>query len=199
MSVANAEAGGPLFRIVHPSDFSRLSQIAFAHALKIALLSHAELEIVHVQGHKLGNEKDVHWTDFPGVRATLARWKVVPPSATREDVEKTGLRARKILNSEHDPLESMVHYCEDHPPDLISFGDPPKGRIEPLAASGGGRAAGASIPCHDPIRAQPWQGFYRAGRRRREARKGAYPGGSRTRWPGCRGRGIFSCRRFGLP
>ena len=70
MSVANAEAGGPLFRIVHPSDFSRLSQIAFAHALKIALLSHAELEIVHVEGHKLGDDKDVHWTDFPGVRAT---------------------------------------------------------------------------------------------------------------------------------
>jgi nucleotide-binding universal stress UspA family protein len=119
MSVVNAATKEPLFRIVHPSDFSRLSQIAFAHALKIALLSHAELEIVHVQGHKLGNEKDVHWTDFPGVRATLARWKVVPSSASREDVERTGLRARKILNSENDPLESMVRYCEEHPPDLL--------------------------------------------------------------------------------
>jgi nucleotide-binding universal stress UspA family protein len=44
---------------------------------------------------------------------------VVTTSATREDVEKTGLRARKILNSEHDPLEAMVRYCEDHPPDLL--------------------------------------------------------------------------------
>ncbi len=119
MSVARPPAAEPIFRIVHPSDFSRLSQFAFAHALKIALLSHAELEIVHVQGHKLGDEKDVHWTDFPGVRETLARWKVVPPSASREDVEKTGLRARKILNSDQDPLESMVHYCEEHPPDLL--------------------------------------------------------------------------------
>lgn len=116
VQVATPEA---LMRIVHPSDFSRLSQIAFAHALKIALLSHAELEIVHVQGHKIGNEKDVHWSDFPGVRATLARWQVIPPSATREEVENTGLRARKILNSERDPLESMVRYCEDHPPDLL--------------------------------------------------------------------------------
>jgi len=119
MSEAHVVAGEPLIRIVHPSDFSHMSQIAFAHALKIALLSHAELEIVHVQGHKVGNEKDVHWTDFPGVRATLARWQVVPPSATREEVDSTGLRARKILNSEHDPLESMVHYCADHPPDLL--------------------------------------------------------------------------------
>lgn len=119
MSVAGESIKEPLLRILHPSDFSRLSQIAFAHALKIALLSQAELEIVHVQEHRLGNEKDVHWTDFPGVRATLARWKVIPSSATREDVEKTGLRARKIVNSEDDPLESMVRYCEDHPPDLL--------------------------------------------------------------------------------
>ena len=119
MSSADVTTREPLYRIVHPSDFSRLSQIAFAHALKIALLSQAELEIVHVQGHKLGNEKDVHWTNFPGVRATLARWKVVSSSATRAEVEKTGLRARKILNSEHDPLESMVRYCEEHPPDLL--------------------------------------------------------------------------------
>jgi len=119
MSAAHAATGEPLMRIVHPSDFSRLSQIAFAHALKIALLSHAELEIVHVEGHKTGNEKDVHWSDFPGVRSTLARWQVVPPSATREEVESTGLRARKILNSAHDPLESMVQYCADHPPDLL--------------------------------------------------------------------------------
>ena len=38
--------GEPLLRILHPSDFSRASRIAFAHALKIALLAKAELEIV---------------------------------------------------------------------------------------------------------------------------------------------------------
>lgn len=119
MSSTHTAAREPLMRIVHPSDFSPMSQIAFAHALKIALLANAELEIVHVQGHKTGSEKDVHWSDFPGVRATLARWQVVPPSATREEVENAGLRARKILNSEGDPLESMARYCADHPPDLL--------------------------------------------------------------------------------
>jgi nucleotide-binding universal stress UspA family protein len=119
MSKTPVAAAPPLMRIVHPSDFSRLSQVAFAHALKIALLAKAELEIVHVQGHKIGNAKDVHWSDYPGVRETLARWRVVPPSATREEVESTGLRVRKILNSEDDPLESMVRYCADHPPDLL--------------------------------------------------------------------------------
>ena len=77
---------GPLIRIVHPSDFSKSSRVAFAHALKIALQSKAELELVHVQRHKIASEKDIHWTDFPGVRATLARWKILPADAKHEDV-----------------------------------------------------------------------------------------------------------------
>ena len=111
--------GAPLIRIVHPSDFSQASRVAFAHALKIALQSKAELEIVHVDRHRSGNENDVHWTDFPGVRATLARWNILPAAAKPEDVAKTGLRVKKILNSEHDPLDALVRYCQDHPPDLL--------------------------------------------------------------------------------
>lgn len=111
--------GEPLIRIVHPSDFSKSSRVAFAHALKIALQSKAELEIVHVERHKIGSEKDVHWTEFPGVRATLARWNILSTGAKIEEVAKTGLRVMKVLNSENDPLEAMVRYCEDHPPDLL--------------------------------------------------------------------------------
>jgi len=109
----------PLIRILHPSDFSKASRVAFAHALKIALQSKAELEIVHVERHKLGSDRDVHWADFPGVRATLARWKILPAGAKLEEVAKTGLRVMKVLNLESDPLEAMVSYCEDHPPDLL--------------------------------------------------------------------------------
>ena len=75
----------PLIRIVHPTDFSRSSRLAFAHALKLALQSKADLELVHVKRHKIGDEKDVQWSDFPGVRATLARWKVLPPNAKPGD------------------------------------------------------------------------------------------------------------------
>ncbi len=75
--------GEPLIRILHPSDFSKSSRVAFAHALKIALQSKAELELVHVQRHNIGSQKDVHWTDFPGVRATLERWKILPSGAKR--------------------------------------------------------------------------------------------------------------------
>jgi nucleotide-binding universal stress UspA family protein len=119
MSVAAKLTAEPLIRILHPSDFSRASQIAFAHALKISLKSQAELEIVHVEPHKLGKEKDVHWSEFPGVRATLAHWKILPADAQADEVAKLGLRVKKILHSESDPLAAISHYCASHPPDLL--------------------------------------------------------------------------------
>jgi nucleotide-binding universal stress UspA family protein len=72
MSGRTETGGEPLLRILHPSDFSKASRVAFAHALKIALQAKAELEIVHVESHEIGSDKDVDWTDFPGVRSTLA-------------------------------------------------------------------------------------------------------------------------------
>ena len=120
MTIEVKPVAEPLLRIVHPSDFSRTSLIAFAHALKIALCSQAELEIVHVAGHKIGSAKeDIRWSAFPGVRATLARWNVLPVDMDVEEVAKLGLKIKKILNSENDPLAAMLRYCEKQPPDLL--------------------------------------------------------------------------------
>jgi len=119
MSEPSKIGGEPLIRIVHPSDFSKASKFAFAHALKIALRYTAELEIIHVQDHQTGSAADVHWSDFPGVRTTLARWDILSLTARSEEVAKTGLRVKKILNAASDPLETMVRYCAEHPPDLL--------------------------------------------------------------------------------
>src|SRR5215475_766609 len=108
MSEAKKSATGPLLRIVHPSDFSAASEVAFAHALKLALESKAELEIMHVTRHWDADSPDVHWTDFPGVRSTLARWGILPKEARREEVAKTGMEVKKIVLSGADPLESML-------------------------------------------------------------------------------------------
>lgn len=111
--------GEPPIRIVHPTDFSQASRVAFAHALKIALQTQAQLEIMHVQRHRLGREKDIHWSDFPGVRATLARWNILPTEAQPDEVARTGIRIKKILNAESEPLEALLRYCQDHPPDML--------------------------------------------------------------------------------
>ena len=55
--------------ILHPTDFSNLSGLAFAHALRIALASKAKLHIIHVTPH----EPDVALA-FPHARRLLAQW-----------------------------------------------------------------------------------------------------------------------------
>ena len=103
--------------IFHPSDFSTASEVAFGHALKIALRSKAKLDIMHVEA-RLRPEK-AYWLDFPAVRATLARWSILPSGVRQEEVVKAGLCIRKILTSSADPIESMLRHFHRFPPDLI--------------------------------------------------------------------------------
>jgi nucleotide-binding universal stress UspA family protein len=105
------------FVIFHPSDFSAASEVAFGHALKIALQAKGKLDIMHVEAH-LKPEK-VYWLDFPAVRATLARWNILPSGVRQEEVVKAGLRIRKILTSSADPVEGMLRHVHRFPPDLI--------------------------------------------------------------------------------
>ena len=108
---------GRNFIIFHPSDFSPASEVAFGHALKIALQSKAKLDLMHVEP-TLSPDKP-YWLDFPAVRATLARWGVLPEGVGRQEVAKVGLRIRKILKSSTDPVETMLRHFRRFPPDLI--------------------------------------------------------------------------------
>jgi nucleotide-binding universal stress UspA family protein len=119
MTTNSEHSAVPLQKIFHPSDFTPMSEVAFAHALKLALAAKAVLEIAHVARHLAGNDADNHWTDFPGIRATLARWGVLPNGADREEISKTGVDVRKIVLEGKDPVESMLFYCHRHPPDLL--------------------------------------------------------------------------------
>ena len=108
---------GRNFIIFHPSDFSPPSEVAFAHALKIALQSKAKLDLMHVEP-ALSAEKPYR-LDFPAVRGTLARWGVLPAGIKRQDVAKTGLRVRKILKASAGPVETMLRHFQKYLPDLI--------------------------------------------------------------------------------
>ena len=104
-----------LDRIFHPSDFSQASEVAFAHALKLGLIARAALRIMHVAAER----HDVHWSDFPGVRAMLARWGLLPPGSPKHAVETLGLDVEKIVSVRVDPVRSMLHYLAEHPTDLV--------------------------------------------------------------------------------
>ena len=77
-----AQRIGPGFSIIdsvlHPTDFSEASRVAFHHALKTALLARSKLTLLHVSGGG-----DSGWSDLPGVRETLERWGRLPKGSQK--------------------------------------------------------------------------------------------------------------------
>jgi nucleotide-binding universal stress UspA family protein len=104
----------PIQSVFHPSDFSAGSEVAFAHALKIALVAKSGLEVLHVAGGQ-----KVAWTDFPGVRAMLERWRVLSPNSPRSAVASIGIDVRKVVMTDADPARAVERFLEKHPTDLV--------------------------------------------------------------------------------
>jgi nucleotide-binding universal stress UspA family protein len=104
--------------IFHPSDFSEASEIAFVHALKIALTSKALLSMLHVESN---SESHSDWQDFPGVRETLERWKLIPPGSPKKAVIDLGIDVCKIVaaGQDKDPVKACLQYLEINSADLI--------------------------------------------------------------------------------
>lgn len=100
--------------VLHPSDFSEASLIAFAHALKAALLSRSKLVLLHVS-----DEEQREWMEFPAVRDTLARWKLVPPGSPRSAVTELGIDVAKVIGQGSDPVKGVLGYIEQYGADLI--------------------------------------------------------------------------------
>jgi nucleotide-binding universal stress UspA family protein len=100
--------------VFHPSDFSEASEIAFVHALKAALVAKARLSVLHVT---VGS--DVDWQDFPGVRDTLERWKLIPKGSPESAVGQLGIDVCKVVASSTDPVSACLDYLEEVPADLI--------------------------------------------------------------------------------
>lgn len=100
--------------ILHPSDFTEASEIAFVHALKIALVTHAQLHMLHVD-----REDDAQWSDFPGVRTTLERWGLIPPDSPKSAVIRLGIDVQKVIASSNRPVRACLQFLERHPAQLI--------------------------------------------------------------------------------
>lgn len=102
--------------VLHPSDFSEGSEAAFDHALAIALHNHARLTVFHAENG--GHQRD--WSQFPGVRDTLARWHLLPEGVPTEAVfEKLSLDVRKVQTSGKRPLKAILDYVAEHDVELI--------------------------------------------------------------------------------
>jgi nucleotide-binding universal stress UspA family protein len=99
-------------RIFNPTDFSEASNVAFVHALKLAILANGRLTILHT-----GAEGT--WQDFPNVRGTLERWEMLPQDSPQEAIFSVGLDVQMIASPHSDPARGVLHYLGKHPHDLI--------------------------------------------------------------------------------
>ncbi|MBL8817935.1 MAG: universal stress protein [Planctomyces sp.] len=97
-----------------PSDFLEGSETAFYHALKLALASKSLLTVLHVDP-----DASTNWQDFPGVRETLERWKLIPEGSPGNAIAKLGIDVRKIVAEGSDPVKACVRFLEVHSADLI--------------------------------------------------------------------------------
>jgi nucleotide-binding universal stress UspA family protein len=101
--------------IVHPTDFSPASDRAFVHALAIALLRQTSLVLLHV-----GMEEHDTLHEFPQVRATLERWKLLKPGSAPQDVfAELGVRVSKQALMSRFPALALRSYLDESPADLL--------------------------------------------------------------------------------
>jgi len=129
--------GVKLESIFHPSDFSEASEVAFVHALKMALVAGAKLTMLHVEA-----SPGAEWQDFPGVRDTLERWGLIPKDSPKSAVGQLGIKVAKVLKLSNDPVKACLGFLEKNPTDLIVLAvRQHEGRMRWLGKSVGGPIA----------------------------------------------------------
>ena len=139
--MTDSERGGS-WRFLHPTDFSSASELAFAHALKLTLLTTGELRILHIAP----DAGPTGWKNFPGVREALERWRVLPPGSPSSAVAELGVHIEKVQAAASDPVTQTCEFLREHPADLIVMATHPRDGLarwrQPSVAAAIGQQAG---------------------------------------------------------
>jgi len=108
----------PVFRsIVHPTDFSKASIPAFAHALRIAVGAKSRLHLLNV-ARREARENEL--APFPRVRKTLIKWGIPEADAPRHAVSSTvGLHAVRAQVDDYNVSAGVAAYAEAESCDLL--------------------------------------------------------------------------------
>ncbi len=117
--------------IFHPSDFTQTSQVAFCHALKIALAVNAEMKLLHVATDHARS----HHRDFPSVRSVLERWRVLPTGSSRRAVGRLGIDVEKTILHDRNPVETIFEFLRDFPSSLIVLAAHRRASMSPFGHS----------------------------------------------------------------
>lgn len=103
--------------ILHPTDFSHTSDVAFAHALRLAVHNRAAFSLLHVLESK---QDPPPWDDYPEIRETLERWGFLAPGAQRSDVaDQLGMRVQKLVGVDKNVTDYITKYVHEHAVDMV--------------------------------------------------------------------------------
>ncbi len=114
MSILIDQGDGPVNFVLHPTDLSEASLVAFHHALAIAIRRGAQFTLLHAVGRRATD----NWVDFPSVRQTLKRWR---EAGTTDEIEDRIRRSSvsKVESPIRDPVAACTDYTGSHPVDLV--------------------------------------------------------------------------------
>jgi nucleotide-binding universal stress UspA family protein len=105
------------YSVLHPTDFSEASELAFAHALKLTLLLGTNFTIFHSRDRDDNANK---WHLFPSVRSTLVRWGIIREGSPQSAVfDELGIKIEKVDMRGLSPMGEIFNYALSNPVDLI--------------------------------------------------------------------------------
>lgn len=114
MSLLIDPKDGPVDFVLHPTDLSEASLVAFHHALALAIRRGAQFTLLHAVGRRATD----NWVDFPSVRHTLATWRRAGTTGHLEDrIRRSSIS--KLEVPVRDPVAACREYTEGHPVDMI--------------------------------------------------------------------------------
>lgn len=101
--------------ILVPSDFSTEGDVAFAHALRLALAFRCDLDLFHVEPEN--DQADGHWA--PRVLDTLVRWERLPMGADVGDLRRIGLGVTRRMAAGAPAEEAILQEMARSHADLV--------------------------------------------------------------------------------
>lgn len=113
--------------VLLPTGFSKGEEVAFAHAVKLALAMKTALTLLY------SRKKDAQEMR---VRGVLENWGVLPEGSTPGDVARLGFWVRKLQGKSSNPRQAVLDFVQTHAIDLLVLATHGAAGIQRLISTG---------------------------------------------------------------
>ena len=103
-------------RIAHPTDFLQEGDVAFSHALRLAIEYRCRLDLLHVRFPNA----NAHWAGFPNVRKTLEHWGLRNAEAPISAIQaQLGITVQGVEIPHRNAVDGISDFLLSHRPELV--------------------------------------------------------------------------------